>query len=192
MKESRVNWEQVRIRLRASEAALEDVLSESPERIEAAYRRRAVRLANRKPEYKPVSTGLPVLIFWLAQERHAIELKEVAEVLPFAGCTPVPGSPPRFLGVINLRGELRAVLDLSRLLGCSESMNRDSGFVLVLRRTGREIGVKVDSIEELREIRTEELTPPVPGSYVRRLASETLVLLDMDQVLAGAFSKEGV
>ena len=53
----------------------------------------------------PSPLGLPVLIFRLAQELYAIELEEVAETLPFERCTPVPGSPPQFLGVINLRGE---------------------------------------------------------------------------------------
>jgi len=55
-------------------------------------------------------------------------------VLPFAPCAPVPGAPPQFLGVINLRGELRAVVDLARLLVPSADGNSDSEFVLMLRR----------------------------------------------------------
>jgi chemotaxis signal transduction protein len=190
MKPAGIDWERVRSRLRASELALEEARAESPERIEAAYRQRAVRLAKVQGELEPVSTGLPVLVFRLAQERYAIELHEVAEALPFARCTPAPGSPPQFRGVINLRGELRAVVDLSRLLALSENGDRDAGFVLMLRRQGREIGLKVDRIEEVREIRPEELSVPAQGNYVKGIASGTLMLLSVEAVLAEVFSKE--
>src|ERR1700722_7973979 len=134
--------------LRASEVALEDAAA-SPAHIEALYRRRAVRLAEMEAHPKPAIAGVPALTFRLAQERYAIELKEVAEIVSFAGCTPVPGPQTKFLGVINLRGDLRAVLDLGSLLALSESGDQHSGFVLILRRQGWEIGLKIDHIEDL-------------------------------------------
>jgi hypothetical protein len=42
MKRAAIDWEKVRNRLRASELALEEALAEGPDRIEAAYRQRAV------------------------------------------------------------------------------------------------------------------------------------------------------
>jgi purine-binding chemotaxis protein CheW len=188
MKRTGIDWDLVRSRLRASERALEERLAESPERIEAVYRQRAVRLA--KVQHGPVSAGLQALVFRLAKERYAIALEEVSEALPFARCTRAPGSPPQFRGVMNLRGELRAVLDLAALLALSENGNRDSGFVLMLRRPGQEIGLKVDSIDEFREIRLEELSVPAQGIYVKGIASGALMLLNVEAVLAAVFSKE--
>jgi chemotaxis signal transduction protein len=195
MRRTSIDWDSVRSRLRASERALEGAMDESPERIQTAYRERAVRLAKRPVEHGHVSADLPVLVFRLAQERYAIELKDVAEVIPFTHCTAVPGAPPQFAGVISLRGELRAVLDLGRLLAVSESADRDSRFVLMLRRQGQEsrrgqeIGLKVDRIEELGAIQPEELSTTAPGSYVKGIASGTLMLLSVDAVLARVFSK---
>jgi purine-binding chemotaxis protein CheW len=189
MKQTAIDWELVQSRLRASERAMEEALAESPARIEAVYRQRAVRLANKQTDLSPASAGLPVLVFRLAQERYAIELKELAEVLPFARCAAVPGAPPRFLGVINVRGELRAVLDLCRLFGLSEDAGNNLGFVLVLRGREREIGLKVDRIEELREIRPEALTFPVQGKYSKGLAAGAVTLVDIDAVLAEVFFK---
>jgi purine-binding chemotaxis protein CheW len=191
MKRARVDWEQVRSRLRASERALEEALAESPARIDAAYRRRAIRLAEGKGDRRPVSEGVPALIFRLAGERYATELREIAETLPFARCTPVPGSPPQFLGVISLRGELRAVLDMRRLLGLPEAGNSEPGFVLVLRRQGKDIGLRVDSIEELRTIQPEEVSVAGYGRYTKGIAAGALMLLNMEAVLAEVFSKEG-
>jgi purine-binding chemotaxis protein CheW len=190
MKRAVIDWEVVRSRLRASERALEAALAENPERIEAAHRQRAVRLAEGQAVQGPVSGGLPVMIFRLAEERYAIALQELVEAIPFAHCSPVPGSLPQVLGVISLRGELRPVLDLSRLLALSQNGERDSGFVLVLRRRGREIGLRVDRIEELREIRPEELSGPGQAKYVKGIASDTLMLLNVEALLAEVFSKE--
>jgi purine-binding chemotaxis protein CheW len=192
MKRAAIDWDLVRTRLRASEAALEEAATENPARLEATYRERAARLAKVQARPKPAAAGLPALIFRLNRERYAIELKDVAEVLPLAGCTPVPGSPPEFLGVINLRGELRAVLDLSRLLALSGNEDGPSGFVLMLRRLGREIGLKVDRVEDLLEIRPEELTVPAEGKYVKALTSDTLILLNVDAVLDGVYSKNNL
>ncbi len=190
MKPAGIDWERVRSRLRSSERALEEALAESPERIEAAYRQRAVRLAKAQGENGTISAGLPVLVFRLARERYAIELQEVSEALPFARCSRPPGSPPQFRGVMSLRGEIRAVLDLATLLQLPENGDRDSGFVLMLRRPGREIGLKVDRIEELREIRPEELSVASQGNYVKGIASGAMMLLNVEAVMAAVFSKE--
>lgn len=190
MNGARVNWDEARNRLRASERALEEVGEANPERVESIYRQRAVLLAKEQAEHQPASGGLPVLVIRLAQERYAIELKEVAEIVRFAHCTPVPGAPPPFLGVINLHGELRSVLDLGSLLVPTQAKGSDSGFVLALRRRDPEIGLKVDDIEELREIRPERPDLRAQGNYLKRITSEGLPLLDTDKVLAGILPQE--
>jgi purine-binding chemotaxis protein CheW len=190
MKRANIDWGQVQERLRINELALEEVLVPNPERVQEAYRRRAVRLARVELNGVPASPGFPALVFRLGQERYAIEMKELAEVLPFVRCVPVPGGSRLFSGVINLRGELRAVLDLGKLLTPSDSGNSETGFVLMLRRPGKEIGLKVDHIEEIREIRPEELMSPPQGTYGKGLVSGTLTLLSVDAVLKAVFSKE--
>ena len=61
------------------------------------------------------------------------------------------------------------MLDLSRLLAVLENGNSDSGFVLMLRRPGQEIGLKVDRVEEL--LVAVGLTPAVYAKrYPRQLS----------------------
>jgi purine-binding chemotaxis protein CheW len=190
MKRARIDWEVVRSRLQASDRMLEEALTESPERIGAAYHRRAIRLAETPTERGSASAGVPVLVFRLLRERYAIELREVSETLPLTRCTPIPGAPPQFQGVINLRGELRAVLDLGRLLGLPAADEKDLGFVLILSRPGRQIALKVDSIENVREIRQEEVSVATQGKYTKGIASGPLILLSVEAVLTEVFSKE--
>jgi purine-binding chemotaxis protein CheW len=190
MKRGEFDWGAVQERLRASELALEEALTPNPQLVEEAYRQRAARLASVEMNRAPASPGLSALVFRLGQELYAIEMKELAEVLQFARCVPVPGASRQFLGVINLRGELRAVMDLRHLLAPSDGGNSGTGVVLMLRRPGKEIGLKVDRIEDLREIRSEELTPSTEGNYGKGLVSGTVTLLNVDAVLKEAFSKE--
>ena len=82
------------------------------------------------------------------------------------------------------------MLDLGRLFGLPENVDSAPGFVLILRRQGQEIGLKVDRIEELREIRPEEFSSPGQVSYVKGIASGMLMLLSVEAVLAKVFAKE--
>jgi purine-binding chemotaxis protein CheW len=185
-KHSAIDWEQVRERLRASEHALAEALTENPARVEAVYRKRAAQLAKEQTRSDPRTAGVSALVFSLRQERYAIELGELAEVLPLGRFTPVPGAAA-FTGVINLRGELRPVVDLGRMVLHLENGTATSGFVLMLRRPGREIGLKVDQLEGLGEIRREKVGAPEEGKYTRSIAGEKLSLLDVEKVLKEVF-----
>ena len=149
----------------------------------AVFHQRAVQLAKAHAGKKPASRGIPALIFRLGQERYAIALKELAEVLPFQGCTQVPGASPQFLGVINLRGELRPVINLARVL--SGSPSSEAGAVLILRR---QTGLKVDAIEDLREILPDEFVSHSHGRYIQGLAPGPVMVLDVAAMLLAEFS----
>jgi len=195
MRRAAIDWDLVRSRLRSSEHALEEALTASPARIDAAFRERTLRLAKRAAE-QTKRTVPAYLVFRLGQERYAIEIREVAEAILPERCTPVPGSPASFAGVINLRGELVAVLDLARVLELPERGERgnregEPGFVLLLRRHGQRIGLKVDRIDGLREIAPEEISVASQGRYATGLSAGT-ILLSLDAVLAGVFTKERV
>jgi purine-binding chemotaxis protein CheW len=129
------------------------------------------------------------MVLRLGEERYGIETKDLAEVAPFAGCTPVPGSPPQFLGVVQLRGELRPVASLCRLIGVEESGDPASSVVLFLRRSGGQIGLRVDGVEDLLEIRQEGLVPAAEGKYLKGLIGK-LMLLDVDAVVKDVSANE--
>src|SRR5437762_13989481 len=108
-------WTAVRERRARVEAALGGSLAPDASAIEEVYWRRAARMAVRTAVATDATT-LAILVFGLGTERYAIELSLLAEVFPFRGCTAVPGAPAHLLGVINVRGDFRAVLDLRRPL----------------------------------------------------------------------------
>ena len=57
---------------------------------------------------------IEVIEFLLAYERYAMELDHVREVFPLKEITPLPGTPPFVLGIINVRGQIVSVVDLKK------------------------------------------------------------------------------
>lgn len=186
----RIDWEAVKKRLQASELALEKALTANEEGLDTVYRQRAAQLANRQVQGAAPATALRVLVFSLGAERYAFEFADLVELLPFVNCTPVPGGPPQLLGVINVHGEIRSVVDLGRLLDLSDRNAEAGGYVLLLRKQGRQVGVRVDRVESIELLAAEQLAAPsdreagaAPG-YLRGLTPTKLRLLNTDAILA--------
>ena len=185
-----INWEDVKRRIAESRLGLEKALAAAPEQMETVYERRAQQLANRRVQLNAPATALRVLVFTLGEERYGLEFGDLAELLPFGNCTPVPGGPPQLLGVTNIHGEIRSVVDLARLLDLPAGDGADSGYVLLLRKNGRQVGLRVDRLDKIQFLAPEELAVPgegeagAPVRYVKGLARDRLRLLSTEAIFS--------
>jgi hypothetical protein len=57
------------------------------------------------------------LVFQIGSESYGMPLLQVQEIRSYTPATRVPGAPPYVLGVINLRGNIIAVLDARTRFG---------------------------------------------------------------------------
>jgi purine-binding chemotaxis protein CheW len=181
-----IDWDDVRRRLAESERALERALDGDPVRLDAAYRRRAERLAARRTEAAPAAEeSVPVLAFGIGAERYGLPLRDLEAVLPFANCTPVPGGVAELLGVTNVRGAVRSVLDLRRLLGLPEGPAGGAGYILLVRHGDQVVGLRVDSLEKAVRVATGSLVAAAEplGRYVKGLTPDRVIVLDAGAVL---------
>ncbi len=184
---SNIDWQAVRRRLAENETAVERSLSPDAARLRAVLRQRAARLAARQREQE-AEERLDVLAFWLGEEHCAMELTAVAEVLPFRRSTPVPGMRAEMLGVVNLRGQIRPVIDLVRLIGAKGGGAADAGHILFLRDKPNEIGVRVDRVDAVRRLpagllaQTGDAGGSLSSRFARGMAPDGLVLLDAQAV----------
>ena len=55
------------------------------------------------------------LVFELGTDRYALEVRQIAEVLPLLETTGIPGAPPAIAGLLAYRGALIPVIDLVHL-----------------------------------------------------------------------------
>jgi purine-binding chemotaxis protein CheW len=160
--------------------------------MEVIWRQRADRLAQRPVSSEAPQDVLPVMVLGIGKERYAINLADVAEVLPPVRPTPVPGAAAVFAGVINVGGEIRPVIDLRRWLGMDTVQTGDLARVILLRRDGREMGLQIDSVEPIRSIGSGDLQladtgdrGPAHGSpRVKATTKDLLMLLSTEALFA--------
>jgi purine-binding chemotaxis protein CheW len=120
---------------------------------------------------KPRADERSWLGFVLAGQRYAVSLSCVREVIRCGDVTPVPGAPFEVLGIVNLRGQIVAVLDGRRRFGLSETESigsADSERIVVFDDGGTVIGMKIDAIGDMLELDVADIAPPPPGRASRR------------------------
>ncbi|WP_094604054.1 hypothetical protein SPSIL_044850 [Sporomusa silvacetica DSM 10669] len=96
-------------------------------------------------------------IFQLGDYLFAFGGSQAREILPYTGLTWIPGATAPIPGVINLRGDVAAVLDLKQMLGMNEASNKTTGAFIVMVRSGDgRNGILVDAIVDVVEIPDSE------------------------------------
>jgi len=139
------------------------------------------------------------LTFLVGKEKLAIGILDVNEIIEISNITRVPMTPDYIRGVINLRGNVVPVIDLSARLGHQVSdISKRSCIVLVEVEANDEpqiIGMLVDQVNEILEIPEENIQPaPDFGSDIRtefiqamgRVEDDFIILLAINRVLSVA------
>jgi purine-binding chemotaxis protein CheW len=96
----------------------------------------------------------------IGEQQFAIDIMSVREIRGWTTSTPLPQSPPFVLGMINLRGAILPVADLSARLGLGPADARASSVVVVVQVDGREFGVLVDAVCDILHIAENQAQPP--------------------------------
>ena len=132
--------------------------------------------------------------FSLGTEEYAIPLLEVREVIAMPDITPVPNTPPYFLGLMNLRGQVISIVDLRQKLGIKASSSVETG-VIICDLSPLCLGVVVDSINSVLAPEASEISerPELQGqknsSYITgvfRKDKKLILLLDIAKTLSVA------
>ncbi len=89
------------------------------------------------------------LCFILGGEEFAIPLLSVKEVIALPEITHVPQTPPYFLGIMNLRGQVITIIDLRTKLTIKPGQSSENNAVIICDLNPNSIGVVVDSIESV-------------------------------------------
>lgn len=178
------DWQQIRERLAQAHAILQQAERLSPERARAILEERGRILARVPPHASAAAEMVEVLTFALGQERYGIGTNYVREVLPFADCALVPETPPFVIGVVNVRGQILALFDLSKFFGLADQEDTAASRIVVLGEERAEFGVRATAVCEVVRLRTDEvLEPPasVPAivrEYLFGVTKNALLLLD--------------
>lgn len=137
------------------------------------------------------------LTFSLAGEEFAVGILKVREIIEYDTLTHVPALPPSVRGVINLRGSVVPVIDLSVKFGLKGNpVTKRTCFVIVeveIEGQSKVMGVIADSVSEVMDLQASEIeAPPSFGTQVRvdflegmgKVGKGFVQILDVDKVLS--------
>jgi purine-binding chemotaxis protein CheW len=130
--------------------------------------------------------------FRLENEKYGINVMQVQEVLRVTEIAPVPGAPDYVLGIINLRGNVVTVIDTRKRFGLDPIEMDDSTRIVIIESDGQVVGILVDSVAEVVDIRASEVehAPNVgteeSAKFIQGVSSiegELLILIDLKKLL---------
>ena len=117
------DWEGVRQRTAAANAALAGLDETAPEVVQQIWARRAAQLA-KVPIQEEEGEQIELVVIQLGREVYGLDTQYVFDIRPAGQITLVPRVPDWVAGVVNLRGRILSVLDLRRFFGLSQAETR--------------------------------------------------------------------
>jgi purine-binding chemotaxis protein CheW len=185
-----IDWNEVRRRVEAFGESIDRGAVLSPEQDRDMLRTRAQRLAEEPAAAEEDGQVLELVEFELGGEHYALALHQVREVSVLREITPVPCTPPFILGIINLRGELRTVVDLKKFFSLRDSGITDLNRIIIVQQDDMQLGILADGIKGVRRIPLRDVEPALPtltgirAEYLRGVTAGRLVVLDAARILS--------
>ena len=163
------------------------ILLDEP-RVQQRLKQRAEQLSRRGSDQQRRGEAVRVFVFELGSHRFAFELNRVAKVVRLENFVPLSGGSPYLLGVANIDGDVRSLVDLRPLLGI-ESARESIAYLLMLPWQQTEVGICADDVVEVISFDREEIRQPEDRTaetlrWSLGIGPDGTVWLDADKLFA--------
>lgn len=102
---------------------------------------------------------LEIIAFRLNGQQFCVLTKTVREIRGWSPSTPMPHSPPSVIGIMNLRGSIVPIIDLSRELGMPPSIPNERSAIVVADVHSMILGLLVDQVSDILTVREDQVQP---------------------------------
>lgn len=149
------------------------------------------------------ATAKEYLTFRLGAEEYGIDILKVQEIRGYEQPTRIANAPSFIKGVVNLRGVIVPIIDLRMKFALGEPNYDSMTVVIILNIANRVVGVVVDSVSDVLELKHEQIRPApefngaVDATYITGLGSvkqgegesqteRMLILVDIEKLMSSA------
>ncbi len=131
--------------------------------------------------------------FTVAGQAFCLKITQIREIRRWSPVTILPHAPVDVLGVMNLRGAVIPIYDLSARFGLQQTEASERNVVIVVAVGGKPVGLLAESVSEIISINPEEIqdTPQVDSrhtmEYIQGIIShdDTMVrIINLDAVIS--------
>ena len=185
------DWQEVYKRLELAQQTIEHGIIRTREENKKILRDRAVILA-REPEKEDDDDKehIEVIEFILAYETYCIESSYVSEIYPLSEITPLPGTPPFVLGIVNIHGQILSIIDLKNFFELPEKGLTDLNKIIIIRNDTMEFGILADVVLGIRKLAIAEIEAVLPTltgirtQYLKGVTRERMAILNAIKILS--------
>lgn len=146
-------------------------------------------------EHMAADSSQEFLTFVLGGEEYAIDILRVQEIRGYEAVTPIAHAPEFIKGVINLRGSIVPIIDLRIKFGLGTPEYTPFTVVIILHIGNRVVGVVVDAVSDVIQVKQSQMQPPPDFSravdlrYITALAmlnERMLIVVDIEGLMLSA------
>lgn len=101
-----------------------------------------------------------LITFQIGEQYLGVDIMAIREIRAWSPTTLLPKVPPHVRGVVNLRGTVLPVIDLSARLGWGLAEPTQRHVIIVVRIADQLQGLIVDAVNDIVSINGEDIQPP--------------------------------
>ncbi|WP_183728513.1 MULTISPECIES: chemotaxis protein CheW [unclassified Rhizobium] len=122
--------------------------------------------------------GSELIAFRVGDQEFCVNIMSVREIRGWTPATAMPHSPSHMIGVINLRGAVLPIVDLSGRLGMKPTDPSARHVIIVAQVRRKVVGLLVDAVSDILTVTDDDIqpTPEVSSDLERQFARGILAI----------------
>ncbi|WP_454288203.1 chemotaxis protein CheW [Rhizobium arsenicireducens] len=125
-----------------------------------------------------IEGGRELIAFRIGDQEFCVNIMSVREIRGWTPATPLPHSPPYVIGVINLRGAVLPIVNLSIRLGMKPVEPQTRHVIIVAQVGAKVVGLLVEAVSDILTVSDENIqpTPEVTSDLEKQYARGILAI----------------
>lgn len=127
---------------------------------------------------KALTQGRELIAFRIGDQEFCVNIMSVREIRGWTPVTPMPHAPRYVLGIINLRGAVLPIIDLSLRLGMKPAEPTVRHVIIVAQVGAKIVGLLVDAVSDILTVTDEKVqaTPDIANELEKNYARGILAI----------------
>ncbi|MBW8283139.1 MAG: chemotaxis protein CheW [Rhizobium sp.] len=126
-----------------------------------------------------VEGGRELIAFRIGDQEFCVNIMSVREIRGWTPATPLPHSPSYVLGVINLRGVVLPIINLSIRLGMTPVEPEARHVIIVAQVGAKVVGLLVEAVSDILTVSDDNIQPtPEISSDIEKQYARGILAID--------------
>lgn len=137
------------------------------------------------------------IVVKIGSEQYGIDISYIDNIVRMQKITRVPTAQTYFKGIINLRGEIVAVMSIRKKMGLEDDIFTNSSRIIILKLEDRgALGIIVDEVKEVMTLSEDEIDKAVnspkdgKGNFINGIGKNGDELVSLFEINAIVDDKE--